>query len=140
MHVRFKHTAPTPWILPNVPPTGKTVEVIMVSIVSLRGGKIFHEHVYWDQASVLVQVGLLDPNVVPPGAGVKRLPVVGREAARRMLRGGEKGEADNELLVGGDDSEEEHAEQKVEEAVREDKEKDVDAKEDVKDDTAEKED
>lgn len=113
LHVRFKHTQEMPWILPGVAATNKRVEVVMVSIVTLRGGKLYHEHVYWDQASVLVQVGLLSPNLVSKTAqklGVQRLPVVGKEAARRVLRGGdfEEGEADNELIPGwyDDDNEE----------------------------------
>lgn len=104
VHVRFKHTEEMPWILPGVPATNKRVEIVVVSIVAFRGGKLYHEHVYWDQASVLVQIGLLDPKAVPETArktGVERLPVVGREAARRVLRGeihGEEGEADNKLI------------------------------------------
>lgn len=84
----FEHTHEIPWMLPGVPPTNKRVEIILVSIVTLRAGKLYSEHVYWDQASVLVQVGLLDPKLVPQGApsSVDRLPVVGREAARRMLQ------------------------------------------------------
>lgn len=113
LHVAFRHTAEMPWILPGVPPTGKRVEVVVVSIVTLRGGKLYHEHVYWDQASVLVQTGLLDPKLVPQKAkdrGVERLPVIGKDAARRMLgrdlNDEEEGEADNELIkgwTGGDD-------------------------------------
>ncbi|KAI8626595.1 dienelactone hydrolase [Xylariaceae sp. FL1651] len=112
LHVAFKHTQEMPWILPGVPPTNKRVEVIVVSIVTLRGGKLYHEHVYWDQASVLVQTGLLDPKLVPDKAkerGVKKLPVVGREGARRLIRGfddEEDGEADNELLPGWYDDDE----------------------------------
>ncbi|KAE8323219.1 hypothetical protein BDV39DRAFT_182677 [Aspergillus sergii] len=86
LHATFQHTQEVPWMLPGVPPTNKQVEVILVSIVSLRAGRLYSEHVYWDQASVLVQVGLLDPKLVPQGVhGVDRLPVVGREAARRIL-------------------------------------------------------
>lgn len=78
----FTHTAVLPWILPNIPPTGKRVEVVVVSIVCIKGGKLESERVYWDQASVLVQVGLLDPALLPKGTkGVKRLPVVGKEGA-----------------------------------------------------------
>ncbi|GJD05114.1 dienelactone hydrolase [Colletotrichum higginsianum] len=112
VHVRFKHTEEMPWILSGVPPTNKRVEVLVVSIVGLRGGKLYHEHVYWDQASVLVQTGLLDPELVPDAArknGVQRLPVVGREAARRVLKGwdpDEEGEADNELISGWGDEDE----------------------------------
>ncbi|RYP71485.1 hypothetical protein DL771_004740 [Monosporascus sp. 5C6A] len=107
LHVAFKHTREMPWILPGVPPTNKKVEVIVVSIVTLRGGKLYHEHIYWDQASVLVQTGLLDPKLVPEKArarGVTRLPVVGKEAARRILgtdlNDEEEGEADNDLIQG----------------------------------------
>lgn len=86
LYVSFEHSQEIPWMLPGVPPTNKRVEVIIVSIVSLRGGRLYSEHTYWDQASVLVQVGLLDPKLVPQSAqGVDRLPVVGREAARRIL-------------------------------------------------------
>ncbi|KAH9889668.1 hypothetical protein F4778DRAFT_753672, partial [Xylariomycetidae sp. FL2044] len=111
LHVSFKHTQEMPWILPGIPPTNKKVEIIVVSIVTLRGGKLYHEHIYWDQASVLVQTGLLDPKLVPSkaaGKGVKRLPVVGKTAARRVLKGAfedaedgeEEGEADNEMIPG----------------------------------------
>lgn len=106
MHVTFKHTHEIPWMLPGVPPTSKRVEVMVVSIVSVRSGKLYSEHVYWDQASVLFQVGLLDPGLLPKKArklGAEELPVVGRDAARRVLRGmgdTEDGVADNELLPG----------------------------------------
>ncbi len=115
LHVAFRHTRAMPWILPGVPPTNRRVEVAVVSIATVRGGKLCHEHVYWDQASVLVQVGLLDRDAVPARArekGVRRLPVVGREAARRLVRGFEDdevedGQADNELLPGWYGEEEE---------------------------------
>lgn len=106
VHVSFKHTQEMPWILPGVPPTGRRVEIPVVSVVTVRGGKLYSEHVYWDQASVLVQTGLLDPRLLPKKAkklGVEELPVVGRDAARRILKGmedAEDGEADNELIPG----------------------------------------
>lgn len=112
MHVFFRHTQEMPWILPGVPPTDKKVEIIMVSIVALRGGRLHHEHVYWDQASVLVQVGLLDPRLVPAKArenGVLRLPAIGRTSARRVLNGiedGQEGEADNGLIYEWEDAQE----------------------------------
>lgn len=105
-HVWFKHTHEIPWMLPGVPPTDKRVEVLVVSIVALKGGKIYHEHVYWDQASVLYQIGLLEPKLGPVTSkktGVERLPVVGREAARRVLRSWEDeedGAANNKLITG----------------------------------------
>jgi hypothetical protein len=88
MVVSFTHTDEVDWILPEVPPTDKKVEITMVSIVGVRGGKLTHENVYWDQASVLLQVGLLNPENVPEdmkAEGTLRLPVVGAEAARQIL-------------------------------------------------------
>jgi len=76
MVFKFTHTIPMDWILPGIPPTGKRVEVPLVAIVRVRDGKLAHEHIYWDQASVLVQIGLLDPT---------NLPVVGVESAKKVL-------------------------------------------------------
>ncbi|MBW9107423.1 dienelactone hydrolase family protein [Paraburkholderia phenoliruptrix] len=72
----FTHTTEIDWMLPGVKPTGKRVEIPLVAIVNFRGDKLYHEHIYWDQASVLVQIGLLDP---------KGLPVAGVETARKLL-------------------------------------------------------
>ncbi len=74
--ISFTHTAPIEWMLPDLAPTGKRVEVAFAVIVGFKDGKISHEHIYWDQASVLVQLGLLDP---------KGLPVMGAESARKVL-------------------------------------------------------
>ena len=76
MIFKFTHTISMDWMLPGIPPTGKRVEVPLVAIVRFRDGKLAHEHIYWDQASVLVQIGLLDP---------ARLPVVGIESAKKVL-------------------------------------------------------
>ena len=76
MVFKFTHTIAMDWMLPGVPPTGKRVEVPLVAIVRFRDGKLAHEHIYWDQASVLVQIGLLDPG---------KLPVAGVESARKVL-------------------------------------------------------
>lgn len=73
---KFTHTIRMDWMLPGVEPTGKQVEVPFVVIVQFDGDKLAHEHIYWDQASVLVQLGLLD---------VAYLPVAGREQARKAL-------------------------------------------------------
>jgi len=74
--ISFTHTKPVDWILPGVAPTGKPIEVAVVVIVGLKEGKISQEHIYWDQASVLVQAGLIDPS---------GLPVCGAESARKVL-------------------------------------------------------
>ncbi len=63
-------------ILPGVAPTGRRVETVLLIVVQFEDGKIAREHLYWDQASVLVQVGLLERGT---------LPVVGAEGARQIL-------------------------------------------------------
>jgi carboxymethylenebutenolidase len=72
----FTHTVEMDYMLPGIPPTGRRVEIPVVVVVGFKDGKIASEHIYWDQASVLVQVGLLD-------AGV--LPVTGAESVRKLL-------------------------------------------------------
>jgi carboxymethylenebutenolidase len=74
--VHFTHTTEIDWMLPGIAPTGRDVSVAMVAIVQFEGDKLVHEHIYWDQASVLVQIGKLDR---------EGLPVVGVEAARKVL-------------------------------------------------------
>jgi carboxymethylenebutenolidase len=75
----FTHTQEMPWMLPGIAPTNRHVEVALVAIVRFRGDKLAHEHIYWDQASVLKQIGLLtDP----------ALPVFGAESARKVQAGG----------------------------------------------------
>lgn len=72
----FTHTQEMPWMLPGIAPTHRRVEVPLVAIVQFRGGKLVHEHIYWDQASVLKQIGLLTDS---------NLPVFGVETARKVL-------------------------------------------------------
>src|SRR5262245_60857894 len=73
--VRFTHSIEMDWMLPGIAATGKRVECATVAIVQFRGDKLYNEHIYWDQASVLVQLGLLDPS---------RLPIAGVETARKL--------------------------------------------------------
>jgi carboxymethylenebutenolidase len=72
---QFTHTIEMPWILPGVAPTGRHVEVALVVVVEFVEGKISGERIYWDQASVLAQVGMLE---------VAQLPATGGEAARKV--------------------------------------------------------
>jgi len=72
----FTHDQAIDWLLPGVAPTGRFVEIPMLGVVKFRGPKLYHEHIYWDQASVLVQVGLLDPT---------GLPVAGAVTAHKLL-------------------------------------------------------
>src|SRR6195952_4572058 len=87
--VRFTHTTEIDWMLPGVAATGRTVEIPMIAIVQFQGDKLVHEHIYWDQASVLVQVGLLDP---------KGLPVTGVDQALKVL---DKSMPSNRLMRNG---------------------------------------
>ena len=72
----FTHTQEMPWMLPGVAPTHRRVEVPLVAVVGFREGKVFCERVYWDQASVLKQIGLLTD---------ASLPVCGAETASKVL-------------------------------------------------------
>lgn len=74
----FTHSDEMPWMLPGVAPTNKYVEVPLVAIVRFRDGKLAHEHIYWDQASVLKQIGLITDS---------SLPVFGAETAKRVVQG-----------------------------------------------------
>jgi carboxymethylenebutenolidase len=74
--LKFTHTIEMDWLLPGIPPTGKRVELPVVAVIHFKEGKIAHEHIYWDQASVLVQAGLID---------VGTLPVAGVESAQQLL-------------------------------------------------------
>jgi carboxymethylenebutenolidase len=76
MVVTATHSVQMDWLLPGLPPTGKRMEIAMVAIVTFRAGKLASEHIYWDQASVLVQLGLLDS---------RTLPVAGAKSAQKVL-------------------------------------------------------
>jgi carboxymethylenebutenolidase len=92
MLFEFTHTIPMDWMLPGIPPTGKHVKVPLVAIVSFRQDKLAHEHIYWDQSSVLVQIGLMDGDA---------LPVVGAESAEKVL---DPGLPSNKLMERSDSS------------------------------------
>jgi carboxymethylenebutenolidase len=74
--ISFTHDIEMDAILPGVPPTGRRVRLPFCVVVKFEGGRVAHEHIYWDNASLLHQVGLLD------GAG---LPVTGAEQADNLL-------------------------------------------------------
>ncbi len=65
------HTHEISWMLPGIAPTGKRIEVPLVVIVGVQGGKVTHEHIYWDQACVLAQIGLIDSALLP-GVGIQQ--------------------------------------------------------------------
>jgi carboxymethylenebutenolidase len=73
--VSFTHDREMPAMLPGVAPTGRKVTLAHVVVMGIVDGKVTYEHIYWDQASLLVQVGLIDP---------AKLPVVGADQARKL--------------------------------------------------------
>jgi carboxymethylenebutenolidase len=75
--ITFTHTQKVDWLLPEIEPTNKKLKIPLVVIAGVKDKKVTHEHIYWDQASVLVQAGLLDP---------KNLPVVGDQSANKLLK------------------------------------------------------
>jgi carboxymethylenebutenolidase len=74
--LEFTHDREIPFMLPGIAPTGRKVRIPTVVVMGFEDGKVAYEHIYWDQASVLVQIGLLDPSA---------LPVAGSEEADRLL-------------------------------------------------------
>jgi carboxymethylenebutenolidase len=82
----FTHDRPLDIMLPGIPPTGRRISAPVVVVVAFEGGKVSHEHIYWDQATVLIQAGLLDPN---------GLPIVGSEQAEALL---DQGRPKNEVF------------------------------------------
>ena len=67
--VRFTHTLGMDWMIPGVPPTGRSVEFPLAIVIQIQDGKVASEHFYWDQATVLYQLGVLDIPVAAVGIG-----------------------------------------------------------------------
>ncbi|KAF2967845.1 hypothetical protein GQX73_g5780 [Xylaria multiplex] len=90
------HDRVVDWLLPGVPPTHKHLRIPFVSVVNIRGDRLYHEHIHWDQGTALAQAGLLPaylpfPYALPdgrtPGPGKRfeyRVPVAGAETARKL--------------------------------------------------------
>ena len=78
--IRFTHTEAIGHLLPGVAPTGRRVEMALVVIVGVQEGKVAYEHIYWDQAGLLAQLGLLDPTGLPvdPHTAGRLLAVTGQ--------------------------------------------------------------
>ena len=71
----FTHDIEIPAMVPGIPPTGKHVELPLVVVMRFKGNKIAHQHIYWDQASLLSQIGLIDS---------KELPIIGIEQSKKL--------------------------------------------------------
>jgi carboxymethylenebutenolidase len=67
--IRFTHTLKMDWMLPGVSATNRKVEFVLVGIIGFQGGKVASEHLLWDQATVLYQLGILDHPTAAAGVG-----------------------------------------------------------------------
>ncbi|UPX11820.1 Carboxymethylenebutenolidase [Ascochyta rabiei] len=102
------HDKEVPWLLPGIPPTGRKLEIPFTSVVAMRGDRLCHEHISWDQGTALTQLGLL-PEYVPfrhaidgkeAGEGKRyevKLPVAGAETGRKLV---DEGSEESNLLMG----------------------------------------
>jgi carboxymethylenebutenolidase len=66
-------------MIPRIPPTGKYIELPIVVVMKFKGNKIAHEHIYWDQVSLLKQLGLLDYTTTN-----NVLPIIGIEQSKKL--------------------------------------------------------
>jgi hypothetical protein len=97
MVVRFTHTIRVDWMLPGIPPTGKRVEIAVLVVVQFDGDKLAHEHLYWDQASVLVQLGLLQPEgLAMVGGGRRAISARSEHTAKRTASPRQSEEAEDD--------------------------------------------
>ncbi|KAM3511328.1 hypothetical protein MY11210_005001 [Beauveria gryllotalpidicola] len=102
---KFTHDCEINWLLPGVPPTQRKAEVPFVAVVNIRGDRLYHEHISWDQGTTLRQLGLM-PEYLPfpyPVAGAPdkasveyRVPVLGAETADKLRN--RKAVASNEMF------------------------------------------
>jgi carboxymethylenebutenolidase len=76
MVIRFTHSIEMDWILPGLQPTGRTAEFVLAGVIQFEGGKVAHEHLYWDQATLLSQMGVLDHALAARGV----------DSAQQLLR------------------------------------------------------
>ena len=76
MVIRFTHSIEMDWILPDLQPTGRVAEFVLAGVIEFEGGKVAHEHLYWDQATLLSQMGVLDHPLAASGV----------DSAQRLLR------------------------------------------------------
>jgi carboxymethylenebutenolidase len=77
--ISFTHDIEIPAMIPRIPPTGKYIELPIVVVMKFKGNKIAHEHIYWDQASLLKQLGLLDYTTTN-----NVLPIMGIEQSKKL--------------------------------------------------------
>ncbi|KII89325.1 hypothetical protein PLICRDRAFT_160653 [Plicaturopsis crispa FD-325 SS-3] len=82
---RCDHDCEIDWLLPGVPPTGKVLAIPFIAVVNIRGDRLYHEHIWWDQGTALTQCGLLPSHVPLDSDRQLRLPVAGVSTAEKLL-------------------------------------------------------
>ncbi|KAF8590692.1 hypothetical protein K439DRAFT_1381726 [Ramaria rubella] len=93
------HDRVVDWLLPGVPPSGRKLAIPMMSVVNVRGDRLYHEHIWWDQAGALKQAGVIPSHIpypLPDGKQTLRLPISGAEAAKLLAN--ETDGQSNEML------------------------------------------
>ncbi|KAJ1335666.1 carboxymethylenebutenolidase [Microdochium nivale] len=73
-----RHDKVIDWLIPGIPPTGKDLRIPFTAVVNIRGDRLFHEHISWDQLTVLFQLGLMPEYLPFP------YPVVGADAGKKV--------------------------------------------------------
>jgi carboxymethylenebutenolidase len=74
--IRFTHSREMPFWLPGVAPTGRRVEIPLVVVMGFDDGQVASEHIYWDQASLLAQIGILDTTNLPIAGAIQAQALV----------------------------------------------------------------
>ncbi|KAG5727740.1 hypothetical protein E4T56_gene20784 [Termitomyces sp. T112] len=98
----FTHDRIVDWLLPGVPPSGKKLAIPMIAVVNIRGDRLYHEHIWWDQATALRQAGILPthlPHPTPEGNKRLRLPVAGAESAAMLA---DEANGRSNIMLGND--------------------------------------
>jgi carboxymethylenebutenolidase len=87
----FTHDRVLDIMLPGIPPTGRRIAVPLVVVVGFEDGKVSHEHIYWDQATVLIQAGLLDPSGLPAAGPEQAAALLDQDLPKNALIGDSPG-------------------------------------------------
>jgi carboxymethylenebutenolidase len=83
--IRFTHTVEMRFWLPDIAPTGRKVEIPLVVVMGFEGDRVASEHIYWDQASLLAQIGVIDPGNLPITGAVQAHGLVDADIALNQL-------------------------------------------------------
>jgi len=88
--LRFTHTLRMDWFAPGIDATGRRLTLPHVGVISFENGKICSEHIYWDQATVLMQMGLLNEHLPALGAAQCDRLLNANAPANQLIRRGER--------------------------------------------------